>query len=468
MSHPMPTKVLVVDDNHAIHADFAKILMRRAASPDLDALERLALGVTASAQAQSPAHQAQAERPAYQIESAFQGAEALARVQNAVSGGEHYALAFIDMRMPPGWDGLQTIEKLWSVDPGLQVVICSAYSDYDWDEVLRRLKQPDRVLVIKKPFEAVEVLQCANALSGKWHSERQLEKHLASLQETIQARTASLEASNEQLRKEMRLREAAEMELGLAQKLEAVGRLAAGIAHEINTPIQYITDSVSFLGDAFDELLTAIAANDFMHDPEQPVDIKFLRDEVPRAIERTIEGTERVATIVRAMKEFSHPDASEKMPADLNRALQNTLMIARNEYKYVASVDLRCGNLPDVMCNVGELSQVFLNLIVNSAHALADAGRDTETGKITIQTRVAEEWAEFSFEDNGCGIPPELIDKIYDPFFTTKEVGRGTGQGLAIARSIVVDKHGGRINVRSTPGEGTCFIVRLPLHANSP
>jgi signal transduction histidine kinase len=458
MNYATPTKVLVVDDNQAIHADFAKILTRPPATSDLDNLERLALG--------GASRTADLDMPVYKIESAFQGAEALARVQTAAGSDQHYALAFVDMRMPPGWDGLQTIERLWSVDPELQVVICSAYSDYDWDEVLGRLKRPDKLLVIKKPFEAVEVLQCANALSGKWHSERELRKHLASLEETIRGRTASLEASNEQLREQIRLRQAAEMELGLAQKLESVGRLAAGIAHEINTPIQYITDSVSFLGSAFDELLAVVAANDGAQQQNQSEELKFLRDEVPRAIERTIEGAERVATIVRAMKEFSHPDASEKAPADVNRALQNTLMIARNEYKYVATVDLQCGELPEVMCNVGELSQVFLNLIVNSAHALADAGRDAETGRITIKSGLVEGWAEFSFEDNGCGIPPEIIGKIYDPFFTTKEVGRGTGQGLAIARSIVVDKHAGRISVQSTPGKGTCFTLRLPVNTN--
>jgi signal transduction histidine kinase len=460
MTQPIRTKVLVVDDNHAIHADFAKILTRPSSTRDLDELERLALGGTPDS--------ARAGIPNYEIESAYQGAEALARVESAVSSDQHYALAFVDMRMPPGWDGLQTVEKLWSVDPGLQVVICSAYSDYDWDEVLGRLKTPDKLLVIKKPFEAVEVLQCANALSGKWHSERELRRHLASLEDTIRARTASLEAINGQLREQMRLRQAAELELGLAQKLESVGRLAAGIAHEINTPIQYITDSVNFLKSAFDELLTEVAGSESPSQPAPTEDLQFLRDEVPRAIERTLEGTERVATIVRAMKEFSHPDGSEKMVADVNRALQNTLMIARNEYKYVATVDLQCGDLPEVMCNVGELSQVFLNLIVNSAHALADAGRDTETGRITIKTGVVDGWAQFTFEDNGCGIAQQIIDKIYDPFFTTKEVGRGTGQGLAIARSIVVDKHAGHISVRSTPGEGTCFTLRLPLSANSP
>jgi two-component system NtrC family sensor kinase len=275
-------------------------------------------------------------------------------------------------------------------------------------------------------------------------------------------------ALQDQLVAELKERERMQSELQLAQKLESVGRLAAGIAHEINTPIQYITDSVNFLGSAFDELFTVLATNDSAQHANQLVDIKFLRDEVPRAIERTIEGTERVATIVRSMKEFSHPDASEKMAADLNRALKNTLMIARSEYKYVATVDLQCGDLPEVMCNIGELSQVFLNLIVNSSHALADAGRDTETGRITIKTGVVDGWAELSFEDNGCGILQAVIDKIYDPFFTTKEVGRGTGQGLAIARSIVVDKHSGRISVQSTPGTSTCFTLRLPLNANSP
>ena len=455
MNGSMAAKVLVVDDNRAIHADFAKILTRPAPHVELEQLERLMLG--GAYQPSTP------PGTVYEIDSAFQGAEALERVKVATSSNHHYALAFVDMRMPPGWDGLQTIEKLWEVDPGLQVVICSAYSDYDWDDVLARLNRPDKLLVIKKPFEAVEVLQCANALTGKWHSERELRKHLVSLEETVRARTASLLASNEQLREQMRLREAAEVELGLAQKLEAVGRLAAGIAHEINTPIQYISDSVHFLSSAFEDLLSVAAPNAAVTVSRSDVDTEFLRDEVPRAIERTIEGTQRVATIVRAMKEFSHPDASEKMLSDLNRALETTLLIARNEYKYVATVDLRCGELPEVMCNIGELSQVFLNMIVNAAHALADAGRDAETGRITIKTALVEDWAELSFEDNGCGIPQEIIDKIYDPFFTTKEVGRGSGQGLAIARTIVVDKHAGRIQVASKPGVGTRFTLRLPI-----
>jgi signal transduction histidine kinase len=446
-------RILLVDDNAAIHSDFAKLFAKAPDERVLDALERLTFG------GRSPAA---GTATIYELDSVYQGSEALERVKDAKHANQPYALAFVDMRMPPGWDGLETIEHLWTVDPGLQIVICSAFSDYDWDDVLRRLRRPDKWLVIKKPFEAIEVLQCAHALTSKWHRERELRDLLTTLEETVKSRTASAEAINEQLREEMRLRQAAEIELGLAQKLESIGRLAAGIAHEINTPIQYIGDSIHFLGGAFDDLLKAIPAGGSPSAAES-IDLEFLRNEVPRAIERTVEGTQQVASIVRAMKEFAHPDATEKSAANLNRALETTLLIAHNEYKYVATVQVHYGELPEVLCNVGELSQVFLNLIVNAAHALADAGRDTSTGSIVIRTSVVDDWAELTFADNGCGIPKEIVDKIYDPFFTTKEVGRGSGQGLAIARSIVVDKHGGLISVTSTPGVGTCFTVRLPL-----
>jgi signal transduction histidine kinase len=293
--------------------------------------------------------------------------------------------------------------------------------------------------------------------------EQELRRHLAAVEETVRIRTVSLVQANEQLREQVRLRQAVEVELGLARKLEAVGRLASGIAHEINTPIQYISDSAHFLGSACDEMLSVIASAEQPMDTNLAPDLPFLLDEVPHAIERIMEGTERVATIVRAMKEFAHPDATEKVPADLNRAIETTLLIARSEYKYVATVQLHCGEIPAVVCNVGELSQAFLNLIVNSAHALADAGRDAETGRIIVRTALRDGRADLQFEDNGCGIAQEIIDKIYEPFFTTKEVGRGSGQGLAIARSIVVDKHAGRMSVASTPGVGTCFTLSLPV-----
>jgi PAS domain S-box-containing protein len=278
----------------------------------------------------------------------------------------------------------------------------------------------------------------------------------------------------------MKERERMVIELQLAQKLESVGRLAAGIAHEINTPIQYVGDSVHFLRSAcsdFTQLLDHWRhAIDSL--PDSPVhsvlrleieesmkrhDMEFLRTEIPKAFERTFDGVERVTNIVKAMKEFAHPDAHEQSPSDLNHALRTTLLVASNEYKYVAKIHTDFSDLPPVVCNIGELNQVFLNLIVNAAHAIRDAGKDTNTGEIKISTAVAGASAVIRISDNGCGVPPENLSKLYDPFFTTKEVGRGTGQGLAISHSIVVDKHGGDISVKSDVGVGTEFTLRLPI-----
>jgi two-component system, NtrC family, sensor kinase len=282
----------------------------------------------------------------------------------------------------------------------------------------------------------------------------------------------------EQLLNEMRERERMAIELRLAQKLESVGRLAAGLAHEINTPIQYVCDSVHFLRTGFDDLIRLLdecrnalgaqaavpaGVRESIAAIEKEIDYEFLRLEVPRAFERTLEGTDRVAGLVRAMKEFAHPDTNEHSPADLNHALQTTLTVCRNEYKYLAQLVTDLDELPSIMCNIGELNQVFLNLIVNAAHGIQDAGKDLADGCIRVTTRLVGENVEVTIADNGCGIAAENVDKIFDPFFTTKEIGRGTGQGLSIARTIVVDKHRGDIRVQSERGAGTIFTIVLPI-----
>jgi PAS domain S-box-containing protein len=312
--------------------------------------------------------------------------------------------------------------------------------------------------------------------------------HVVSIGADITARREAARKErelNDKLLMEMQERERISMELRLAQKLESVGRLAAGLAHEINTPIQYVGDSVHFLRSAFDDLsrlfhgyrdalrelksshTSAAAQLADLRELEIECDFDFLSVEVPKAFERTLEGAERVAGIVRAMKEFAHPDGTEHSAADLNHALSTTLIVACNEYKYAATINTDLADLPTVTCNIGELNQVFLNLIVNAAHAIHDAGRDISSGRIGVKTRTRAECVEVEISDNGCGIPRENLDKIFDPFFTTKEVGRGTGQGLAIARSIVVDKHGGTIDVHSEPGIGTSFVICLPLQRQS-
>ncbi len=270
-----------------------------------------------------------------------------------------------------------------------------------------------------------------------------------------------------------------------AQKLESVGQLAAGIAHEINTPIQYIGDNVRFLQDTFAELATLNASYAHLLNTARKseltpevleevsvvvgkVDVDYLFGEIPIAINQTLEGISRVSTLVGAMKEFSHPGTGEKIPLNLNHAIESTLQVARNEWKYVADVTMDLDpDLPLVYCFPGEFNQVVLNMVINAAHAIEDvaARGGPEKGLITIRTRRLPAWVEVRITDTGGGIPENVRTRIFDPFFTTKEIGKGTGQGLAIARSVVVDKHQGTIDFETEEGRGTSFIVRLPCEA---
>ena len=274
-----------------------------------------------------------------------------------------------------------------------------------------------------------------------------------------------------------------ELDRRVSQRLEAVGQLSAGIAHEINTPLQYVGDSVTFLEDAVDELLrltwqyretlygeAPIPVEDrrrIMREAEERADVEYLCERIPVAFARTTDGIARVRSIVQAMKRFSHSSSTDMAPADINEAIETTLTVCRNEYKYVARVDLELDELPSVMCNVSELNQVFLNLIINAAQALEDqvaAGR--ALGLIRISTRLEGPDVVIEIADDGPGIPPEFQERIYEPFFTTKQVGKGTGQGLALARNTV-ERHGGSLECTSEPGQGTTFTIRLPLERGS-
>jgi len=276
-----------------------------------------------------------------------------------------------------------------------------------------------------------------------------------------------------------------ESQLSQAQKLESIGQLAAGVAHEINTPTQYVGDNIRFLQDSFVELASVLSqyrqlletaqtgalpteAVAAVKKAESAVDIEFLLEEIPAAIQQSIEGVERVSSIVRAMKEFSHPGVSQKSAIDINKAIEGTITVARNEWKYVADMNIDFdSNLPPVPCLPGEFNQAILNIIINAAHAIGDAQRNANgnqsKGVIGVQTRQVDQAVEIRISDSGTGIPEDIRSKIFDPFFTTKEVGQGTGQGLSIARTVIVDKHGGAINFETKPGQGTTFIIRLPL-----
>jgi signal transduction histidine kinase len=304
---------------------------------------------------------------------------------------------------------------------------------------------------------------------------------LVRAQEASTRRERTLREETERLMAE---REQMELELRLAQKLEAVGQLAAGMAHEINTPIQFVGDTVRFLDDAFSEIQglvdnyrAALAAAVDGRPPgelaqnvaeaEEEADLEYLQERIPLALKRASDGLDRVSTIVRAMREFAHPPTMEMAPADLNAAIENTLLVAANEYRYLAELETDLAELPPVYCNIGDINQVLLNLIVNASHAIADAGDSADAtdakGTIRVGTRIDGDDVLVTVADTGCGISDDVSSRIFDPFFTTKDVGRGTGQGLAISRTIVNEKHGGSLTFQTAQGEGTTFELRLPL-----
>lgn len=278
---------------------------------------------------------------------------------------------------------------------------------------------------------------------------------------------------------ERKEREQLQARLLSEQKLASVGQLAAGIAHEINTPTQYLASNIAFLEEAFKDVATLMTGSDQLLQAEgsdqlrhritalqDQVDWEYLSSEIPKAIVQSQEGIAKVSSIVLAMKEFSHPGCKEKQLADVNRLLETTVTVARNEWKYHADIDRYLDeHLPPIRCLPNEIGQVFLNILINAAHAIAEKNQaegTEEKGRITITSTTLPDQIEITFADTGGGIPAAIGTKVFDPFFTTKGVGRGTGQGLTIAHDIIVNKHGGTVDFRSTPGQGTTFIIRLP------
>jgi PAS domain S-box-containing protein len=263
-----------------------------------------------------------------------------------------------------------------------------------------------------------------------------------------------------------------EVEERHAQKLEALGRLSAGLAHEINTPIQFVGDNTRFLSDAYAAMVNLVGVyrqtltgdggsmpwaerRSLLERAESDADVDFLTSEVPLAVEQSLEGIERVASLVRAMKEFSYKDRSEHAPTDLNQLLQTTITVTRHEFKYTADIELDLADLPPVTCSRSDLGQVFLNLLINAADAIGATGRH---GRITVTTRVLPQGDRIA--DDGPGIPAHLREKVFEPFFTTKDVGKGTGQGLSLARSVI-DGHGGTLTLDCPAAGGTVFTITL-------
>jgi two-component system NtrC family sensor kinase len=445
-------RILLVDDNPAIHEDYRKILADGARDSGLVDLEAELFGASEVAPA----------GPSYELDSAYQGREALDKVRAARAAGKRYAVAFMDVRMPPGWNGVETTRHIWQEDPDLEVVICTAYSDLGWSEIVAQLGRTDRLIILKKPFDAMEVQQLAHALTEKWYLRRQAEMTLNEMKTHLDAETYK--------------RKMVEAELRHAQKLEAVGRLASGLAHELNTPLQFVGHSAGFLGDAFDSLDKVVVAYRATREAPLPApmrqeidaaeaaaDLEYLREQVPEAVRDVRAGLDRMAQLVRALKRFSSVDSPDRTFTDVNAALEDTLAVSHSEYGHLAVVETQLGTIPHLYCHAGDLNQAFLALIVNAAQAIADAKATGKgKGKLRVATRTDGGEIVIEIADSGVGIPEENRDLVFEPFFTTREVGKGAGLGLSIVHAIVA-KHGGTIRLDSQVGEGTTFTIRLPV-----
>jgi PAS domain S-box-containing protein len=360
---------------------------------------------------------------------------------------------------------------------GPRAVSLLGYAEHEWraTRFLDRLLDGERGLAVKLRFE--------QALEGSFEVEcpiataagDRIEVRWVVSRESVEGRR-HLRGLMLDITEQRRL----ESELSQAQKLESVGRLASGVAHEINTPVQFVSDSTIFIRDALKDLATFVgtyrsqltlfeqggdpsAAVSAMKLAESDADLDYILENVPQAIENSLDGLGRIASIVKSMKEFAYPDRKEMAFVDLNQAINSTLTISKHEYKYVADVQMNAGELPPVLCHVSEVNQVLLNLFVNAAHAISERiGGSQDRGVISVSTRLDGAQVEVAIGDTGTGISEAARGHIFEPFFTTKKVGKGTGQGLAIARRVV-ERHGGSLRFETELGKGTVFFLRLPV-----
>ncbi len=456
-------RVLLIDDEDVLHEAYRKILVSDSASNgELDDLEAVMFGEKQSA----------SKTVDFEIASASQGEAGLELVKKALQDGRPYAMAFVDMRMPPGWDGLETISRIWELDSNIQVVICSAYSDYAWEDVAAKLGHSDQLLILKKPFDNIEVHQMACALTEKWNLAQTARMKMGVLEQAIQDRTSDLESQKKKLQLTLDKLQQTQAQLLQSDKMASIGQLAAGVAHEINNPIGFISSNLNSLNEYLQDIKRVMAAydqllknNDSPIPPEtidhakqvrKNVDLDYLLSDLDDLVKESVEGTERVRKIVADLRDFSHVDNDDTTIEDINALIDKTISVASNELKYKAEVRREYGKISEIPCYGGKLGQVFLNLLVNAAQAIEG------NGTISIRTGQEDQHVWILIEDTGCGIPQENIKKIFDPFFTTKDVGKGTGLGLNLAYNIIQD-HGGRITVDSTVGQGTTFRIVLPI-----
>jgi two-component system NtrC family sensor kinase len=418
------SRVLIVDDTPAVHQDFRLLLCGSEEHAELDELEAATFGSSLP----RPGH-------SFEVDSAFQGEEGIRSVRSALADGRPYAVAFVDIRMPPGIDGVETTARLWREDPELQVVLCSAYTDYSWEAVVHRLGISQRLLILHKPFKSLEVRQMAHALVEKWELLRR-----------DRARLKELEQSNARLRRETEERMRLEGQLVQAQRLEALGRLAAGLAHEVNNPLSFVVGNLNHVH----REVKALAAG-------QPVeDVGELQD----ACHDALRGCERIQRLVQDVRSFARVGSHSTQPVDVCEVMRESLAMANLSQVPRLQLVKALQPVPRAVADEHGLGQVFLNLLVNAAQALKGKGQSAEPF-LRVATGLHDDGrVKVEVQDNGPGIASEHLERVFEPFFTTKPVGEGTGLGLSICHGLITG-FGGELSVESQPGQGATFRVLL-------
>ncbi|HEX5136407.1 MAG TPA: ATP-binding protein [Planctomycetota bacterium] len=414
------------------------------------------------------------------------GHQAIVRAAEIAARGEGIACAVVDLMLGDGVDGIDVMRRLWELDPEVQCTLMTGGGDLAETGIVPRIPPEllDRWDFLAKPFSRLEVAQRVRRSLCTWIANRRAEVRGAenerlvarlargkeTLQRMVRSRTRALSERNEALEDKTRALENALRDLETAhamllqqEKMASIGLLAAGVAHELNNPIGFVHSNLGTLGRYCDKLVQVLGAYErrLPGDPEiealrREQKLPFLLEDLPVLIRESLEGTERVRKIVADLKFFSHPSEKEMVHADLNACLQSTLNVVHNELKYKAKVTTDLAPIPQVRCRPGEINQVFVNLLVNASHAIA------EQGEIRVSTREEGGEVVVTIADTGSGIPEDIRARIFDPFFTTKPAGKGTGLGLTISYDIV-RKHGGTMTFESEIGKGTTFFIRLPV-----
>lgn len=428
-------RLLIVDDTPSIHGDFVRILSRSDdGDAELDELASSLLGVTSTR-----------ERSPFQLDSAFSGEEALDKLLIALAKDRPYALVFMDIRMPSGWNGVETAVRMFSEDDLVQIILCTAHADYRWGQLIGPLANSDRVLILKKPFDVLEVKQLANAMCTKWQLARRDRRRMNDLEHLVNDKTYALEAANDHLRKEIAERTRAERDLRKAQRLEGLGRLAAGLCHEINNPLSFILSSLEAMEDALDDVAADL-----------PADVST---DIQELIRTANIGADRITRIVRSVKLFARQSDAPTELVDLVETMGLIVELVGKNLDPHIELKLDMEATPMAMGRRLELEQVLTNLVENAAHALAD--QSDRPARIELGLRRAEQDRVIvTVADTGPGIDDAVVDKIFDPFFTTKPVNQGTGLGLSICHSLINGMNGS-IQVETEKGKGTTFLITL-------